>query len=730
MNFVKKTVRAALTLALAASVAVPLGLSSSALNYTIDPKDRYSGTPDSVTIPALDDSKRSTIYYGDINYDSAITANDALMTLQASVGTRQLTEYQTARANVDGSKDDNDKDTVTVTDALQTLQRSVRLPVVFGAEKAVVDQALNLKIKLKCHEDGTFKVLHVSDFQDNCAAGQVIKDGTVQRFNAMIDEADPDLVVITGDNIWPCPLETEDQFRAYVDKMVAKLENEGIPWAITYGNHDNDMGDFDQVRTDVRKWRQQEIYETYPHCVATAGPDGVFGIGNYVLPILTNDESSIAFNVWCIDTGDYNQNLNTDGLYYDYKNQDLINKGYYTSYDPGSKYDFVKYDQQLWYYNTSMIMENYNGAKIPGAFFAHVCLPEHQLVDAHKDDPEVNFKGINKEGFATGPVNSHMFDTMKQRGDITGFYVGHDHINNSSGMWQGIELGFAGALTTDMYGSYNAAGNPVEVSPETQGGRIFTIKQGENGNPATVSNEWVAYDWIRDTNGSDKTTEIGEGPFDGEVIAIEAGKSIQKRVSGYDETPFDKSAASNAIVSVNSNRGYNRSAGLSIYKGGKVTAPDDKGRIDNTALAISLDNPQTLGKTRYLRVWVDFSKIDFRAASFGLVAEDGTIYSTDNKNEAGTYFYYLAEGQESWKTLRNGGDGCFGTSQGISVKDFKGWLAFPVSDFVSAGENSTAISSDTVVKEMFMFFDYSDVSMQGKGFYLDEIGLVSQFWNF
>ena len=319
---------------------------------------------------------------------------------------------------------------------------------------------------------------------------------------------------------------------------------------------------------------------------------------------------------------------------------------------------------------------------------------------------------------------------MKQRGDITGFYVGHDHINNSSGIWQGIELGFAGALTTDMYGSYNAAGNPVQVSPETQGGRIFTIKQGENGNPATVSNEWVAYDWIRETNGSDKTTEIGEGPFDGEVVAIEAGKSIQKRVSGYDKTPFDKSAASNAIVSVNSNRGYNRSAGLSIYKGGKVTAPDDKGRIDNTALAISLDNPQTLGKTKYLRVWVDFSKIDFRAASFGLVAEDGTIYSTDNKNEAGTCFYYLAEGQESWKTLRNGGDGCFGTSQGISVKDFKGWLAFPVSDFVSAGENSTAISSDTVVKEMFMFFDYSDVSMQGKGFYLDEIGLVRQFWNF
>ncbi len=93
---------------------------------------------------------------------------------------------------------------------------------------------------------------------------------------------------------------------------------------------------------------------------------------------------------------------------------------------------------------------------------------------------------------------------------------------------------------------------------------------------------------------------------------------------------------------------------------------------------------------------------------------DGTIYTTDNKNEAGTYFYYLAEGQERWKTYRNGGDGCFGADQGASVKGFKGFMAFPVSDFVSA--DGTALTSATQVKEMYMFFDYSDVSLLGKGF--------------
>ena len=727
MNLLKKIAKTAFAVSMAAAVSLPAGLSAGALNYTIDPKDGYSGTPDSVTIPALEDSKRSSVYFGDVDYDSDVDVNDALTVLQGAVGKTEFNEYVTDRANVDGSTDENGEVTLTVSDALQVLQHSVGKIKAFDAEKAVVDNALNMKVKLKCREDGTFNILHVSDFQDGCTAGGTIKDGTVQRFNAMIDEADPDLVVITGDNIWPCPLEREEDFIRYVDKMVAKLEAEEIPWAITYGNHDNDMGDFDAVRTDVRKWRQQEIYESYAQCVASAGPEGVFGIGNYVLPILTNDESSIAFNVWCIDTGDYNQNLNTDGLYYDYKNPDLIEKGYYTNIS-NSKYDFVKYDQQLWYYNTSMIMENYNGARIPGIMMAHVCLPEFKDVDANKDDPAVNFVGINKEGFATGPVNSHMLDTIIDRGDVLGFYAGHDHINNSSGLWRGIELGFAGTLTTDMYGSYNAAGNPVDVSPETQGGRIFTIKQGENGEVATMTNKWVAYDEIRDTNGNDKTQEIGEGPFDGQAVTLEVGKAITKRVSGYDQVPFDVSAKSNAILSVVAGKGYNKTDALSVYKGGKVTEPDEKGRIDNTAMAISLDNVTTIGSTRYLRMWVDFSNVDFRKASFGLVGTDGTVYATDNKDVAGTTFYYLAEGQERWKAYTNGDDGCFGTAQGTSVKGFKGYVAFPVKDFVAA--DGTALTKTSDVKEMFMFFDYSDVSTLGKGFYLDEIGLVSQFWNF
>ena len=105
MNLLKKIAKTAFAVSMAAAVSLPAGLSAGALNYTIDPKDGYSGTPDSVTIPALDDSKRSSVYFGDVDYNSDVDVNDALTVLQGAVGKTEFNEYVTDRANVDGSTD-------------------------------------------------------------------------------------------------------------------------------------------------------------------------------------------------------------------------------------------------------------------------------------------------------------------------------------------------------------------------------------------------------------------------------------------------------------------------------------------------------------------------------------------------------------------------------------------------------------------------------------------------
>ncbi|MEG2118542.1 MAG: hypothetical protein RRY76_04980 [Clostridia bacterium] len=95
-----------------------------------------------------------------------------------------------------------------------------------------------------------------------------------------------------------------------------------------------------------------------------------------------------------------------------------------------------------------------------------------------------------------------------------------------------------------------------------------------------------------------------------------------------------------------------------------------------------------------------------------------------------------ADGKTEWKTLMHGGDGCFGSAQSSSVKDFKGWMAFPVKDMIyrsgtgSAPESAGVVYPYNEVSAFFMYWDYSDVSMQNKKFYLDEIQYVADYKDF
>lgn len=144
-------------------------------------------------------------------------------------------------------------------------------------------------------------------------------------------------------------------------------------------------------------------------------------------------------------------------------------------------------------------------------------------------------------------------------------------------------------------------------------------------------------------------------------------------------------------------------------------------------------NTVTFPSLNYLRVWVDFSDVDFRKASFGLVTTSGALYTTDESDYNGDLkFYYLAEGSTEWVTYTHGSDdGCFGTAQGSSVKGFKGWLAFPVADFTyRSGTGTNGISGsypDTDIAGVYLFWDYDDSIATGTKFVLDELQLVKDY---
>ncbi len=137
--------------------------------------------------------------------------------------------------------------------------------------------------------------------------------------------------------------------------------------------------------------------------------------------------------------------------------------------------------------------------------------------------------------------------------------------------------------------------------------------------------------------------------------------------------------------------------------------------------------PQDYPSARYLRVWVDFTGIDFRKACFGFVTKYDELYSTDDiDGRTDLPFYCLAEGETEWKTMYHGTDGCFGAAQSSSVQDFKGWLAFPTTDFAERTGSGSTFDSRSI-KAVYMYFDLSSDDMLGTPFYLDEIALVDDY---
>lgn len=183
-----------------------------------------------------------------------------------------------------------------------------------------------------------------------------------------------------------------------------------------------------------------------------------------------------------------------------------------------------------------------------------------------------------------------------------------------------------------------------------------------------------------------------------------------------------------SFFALTENGGYKNSKALSLWSSGRV----------NQACYLfgTEDNKNTVAfpSTKYLRVWVDFTDVEFRKANFGLVAPNGDLYSTDESdNVADLKYFCLAEGETEWKEYVHGADGCFGVAQNTPVKGFKGWMAFPVEDFtyrIGTGEG-VGVKGEAYpyfeIAGVYFYWNYSEDTPSGKKVILDELSLVDDY---
>ena len=306
------------------------------------------------------------------------------------------------------------------------------------AEK--INQLLDLKHTLRVDENGNFKVLVLSDVQFNTPN---ISEETLTNIETIVSREQPDLVIFNGDNSFG--IRREKEMRAYVTNMTRYLEENHIPWAHVYGNHDAELW-----RPALDKETQQAIYESFDYCVSKAGEADLYGVGNFVLPVLEHDSDRIAFNVWCFDSG-------TGGIYSDANIPYDVTVGNNTFW---SHYENMEMNQVEWFKESSALLAEYNGSPIPGMMAFHIPLQETYYAWDARAREDLEWNGKQRENISAHAQDVPLFDAAKEN-HILAIVNSHDHINDFMVKYQGIRLCYTACIGTYEYHADDMLGGRV-----------------------------------------------------------------------------------------------------------------------------------------------------------------------------------------------------------------------------------------------------------------------------
>ena len=305
---------------------------------------------------------------------------------------------------------------------------------------------------LKFGEDKKFKIVQFTDV--HWKADSIASEEAGERMSEVLDAEKPDLVIFTGDVIFGKPADKSMQ------RALEPTIKRGVPFAVTFGNHDDELG-----------MSRKELYDFIKDMPGnlTSTVEGLSGVTNFILPVKASDGSKDAALLYVFDSHSYSTLKHLKG------------------------YGWIKHDQVQWYLNESKkFTESNGGTPLTALSFFHIPLPEyHEAVNN-----EGSFLiGTRKEEACNQEINTGMFAAMQEAGDVLGVFVGHDHVNDYAVSWKGIMLcygRFTGGKTVyhDMPG-----GNGARVIELTEGVRQFRswirLKGGQVINDFTYPSEWI-----------------------------------------------------------------------------------------------------------------------------------------------------------------------------------------------------------------------------------------------
>ncbi|MBQ7595427.1 MAG: metallophosphoesterase [Clostridia bacterium] len=304
---------------------------------------------------------------------------------------------------------------------------------------------------LRFSQDGTFKILHLTDPQDD-------QNPSFEMLNLLrlaIEQSQPDLIVLTGDIVEDsrsadpgvdddgtregvCVYDKEGEIiyeptyanvKAATGAILGVINASGVPFAVTQGNNDYYVG------LSNKDWLN--LYAQYENCLVHDESSDSEGRIDYHLEIKGSHSDASVFNLWMMDSGD----------------------------------DGITRQQVDWYTTESNALAQANGGTpVPAFEFQHIQPDDigNLFERCHIGDEGARFYRwrvyrLNKNiahGYASSVFQpcepTELFKAWKQQGDVIGAFFGHRHYDGFSGVYDGIEMNLTYGCEFAKQGPYGA----------------------------------------------------------------------------------------------------------------------------------------------------------------------------------------------------------------------------------------------------------------------------------
>ena len=349
-----------------------------------------------------------------------------------------------------------------------------------GKEKGSVDLTLRLD------ENNNFKILQLTDIQFTDYMGK----NSIAVLDSVIDYADADLIVLTGDQISPEYLGgRKAKSRKIVQQITMYMDSKEVPWTLCFGNHDGAMGvltkremlkEYQKSAYFIGGLEESQYFESYSNFKEDT-------YCNYFIPIYAHEGEEVEYGVFVMDCATSLASpyagftLGQIAFYNEMSKKYPVRMSMYT-HEPTQEFQTM-YDNRE---NVELVRE----------FKGEIESPE---------DGKVYYPTKNPE------TNEMLRQSLIANNNVDGIYVGHDHLSNFAGIYKmadGCEiiLGFGrmssygyhewkyfmlSSSKRKLYKNYHRGGRIVEVSKDGNYVTYDVLDSKDGKRTMTTRNEIV-----------------------------------------------------------------------------------------------------------------------------------------------------------------------------------------------------------------------------------------------